>query len=97
MTTAKEETKMTRTDHIDSTEKELDCRTSDGIEVSLLWTSGAKHVIVEVVDSKTGAAFRLEVAATEAFDAFQHPYAYAAFRGVEYVEPWQLQTEPVST
>jgi hypothetical protein len=40
-------------------------------------------------------AFRFEVGAIEAFDAFQHPYAYAAFRGVESIEPWQVPPEPV--
>jgi hypothetical protein len=60
----------------------------------LLWREGDERLIVEVVDAME--TFRLEVAATEALDAFQHPYAYAAFRGVEYVEPLQLRAETVS-
>jgi hypothetical protein len=80
---------MARTAHKDSTEKELDFRTNDGVEVALLWREGQERLIVEVVDRKVADAFRLEVAATEALDAFHHPYAYAAFRSVEYLEPWQ--------
>lgn len=79
----------------DGSEKELDFRANDGVEVALLWREGDERLIVEVVDTKVADAFRLEVAASEAFDAFHHPYAYAAFRGVRYVEPWQPQAAPV--
>jgi hypothetical protein len=87
---------MTFTPHADGTEKELDFRSNDGVEVTLLWREGDELLIVEVVDRKRTEAFRLEVAATEALDAFQHPYAYASFRSVEYVEPQRLQTKPAS-
>jgi hypothetical protein len=42
---------------------------------------------VEVVDTKVGDAFQLEIRATEALDAFHHPYAYAAFRGCSRRQP----------
>jgi hypothetical protein len=87
MTTDREERKMPFTAHADGSEKELDFRENDGIEVVLLWCEGDEYLIVEVVDTRTFDAFRLEVAATEVLDAFHHPYAYAASHGVEYVEP----------
>jgi uncharacterized protein (DUF952 family) len=82
---------MTYSAHTDGSEKELDFRANDGVEVALLWRERDERLIVEVVDTKLADAFRLEINATEALDAFQHPYAYAAFRSVEYVEPWRLQ------
>jgi hypothetical protein len=72
---------MTDAAHTDGSAKELDFRANDGLEVALLWQADDERLIVEVVDTKVGDAFRLEIAATEAVDAFQHPYAYAAFRG----------------
>jgi len=87
---------MTGTAQTNGSVRELDFRANDGLEVALLWQAGDERLIVEVVDTKVGDAFRLEVAAAEAPDAFQHPYAYAAFRGVDYIEPWLLQTEPFS-
>jgi hypothetical protein len=71
---------VTHAAHSDGSLKELDFRASDGLEVALLWQAD-DELIVEVVDTKLGDAFRLEIAASEARDAFQHPYAYAAFRG----------------
>jgi hypothetical protein len=85
---------MTCTAHTEDSEKELDFRANDGLEVALLWRDCDGGLIVEVVDTRTFDAFRLEVAATEALDAFHHPYAYAASHGIEYVEPGQHQAEP---
>jgi hypothetical protein len=72
---------MTNAAHSDGSLRELDFRASDGLEVVLLWQADDEWLIVEVVDTKLGDAFRLQIAASEALDAFQHPYAYAAFRG----------------
>jgi hypothetical protein len=58
--------------------RELDYRTSDGIEVRLLWRPGGEDVLVEVVDTKLNESFRLAVPGKDALDAFRHPYAYAA-------------------
>jgi hypothetical protein len=91
----REEKEMASTTHTDCSEQELDFRANDGLEVTLLWRAGDECLIVEVVDTKLGDAFRFEVAATQGYDAFQHPYAYAAFRGVEYGETWHLRAEPV--
>jgi hypothetical protein len=78
---------MSCTAHTEGSEKELDFRANDGVEVALLWREGDECLIVEVVDTKVADAFRLEVASTEALDAFQHPYAYAAVRSVDYIAP----------
>jgi hypothetical protein len=87
---------MTSTARIDDSEKGARFRANEGLEVAPLWQAGNERLIVEVVDTKVGDASRHEVVAAEAPDAFQHPYAYAAFRGVDYTEPWLLQAEPVS-
>ena len=85
---------MSSTALVDGSEKELDFRSSDGVEIALLWRQCDEGLIVQVIDRKLADAFRLEVDPSEAVDVFQHPYAYAAFRGIEYVEPSQLQAEP---
>ena len=64
--------------------RELDHRHSDGIDVRLLWDECTGQVFVAVSDAKTGDAFELEVEGHEARDAFQHPYAHAASRGIAY-------------
>jgi hypothetical protein len=61
--------------------RELDHRSNDGIDVSLLWNERDDRVTVAVFDARTGDAFEVDVAGHEAHDAFHHPYAYAAFRG----------------
>ena len=87
---------MSCTAFMDNSERELDFRASDGVEIALLWSQCDERLIVQVIDTKLADSFRLEVDPTEAVDVFQHPYAYAAFRGVEYIEPSQLGVEPVS-
>jgi len=64
--------------------RELDFRSSDGLEVSLLWEPETSRVTVSVFDTKTGDDFEVEVSSNEAMDAFQHPYAYAASNGVHF-------------
>jgi hypothetical protein len=88
---------MTGTAQTNGSVRELDFRANDGLEVALLWRAGDEHLIVEVVDTKTPEAFRVEVGAMEALDAFHHPYAYAAFRGIEYSEPGKLHAEAVAS
>jgi hypothetical protein len=58
--------------------RELDHRASDGIEVRLLWDAETKDVLVSVVE-RDGVGFEFQVPATDALDAFHHPYAYAAY------------------
>jgi hypothetical protein len=64
--------------------RELAYRASDGVEVSLFWSTEDDRLLVVVDDARSGDLFQLEVSADEALDAFEHPYAYAARRGVEY-------------
>jgi hypothetical protein len=45
-----------------------------------------------VSDARTGDTFEFEVAPAEAADAFRHPFAYAAFSGIEYRTAWQSAT-----
>ena len=57
--------------------RELDSRSSDGIDVTLLWSEQANRVWIAVVDEKTGDWFEQDVHPALALDAFRHPYAYA--------------------
>ena len=60
---------------------ELDQRTNDGVDVSLLWSKRTNTVTVAVSDAKSGASFQFAVDGAHALDAFHHPYAYAAHNG----------------
>jgi hypothetical protein len=63
--------------------RELDQRATDGLEVTLLWDSERDVASVEVVDTKTGEEFEIAVGENDnALDVFNHPYAYAARRGL---------------
>jgi hypothetical protein len=58
--------------------RELAHRTSDGIEVTLLWSKPSNRVAIVVCDSRSGEALEFDVDGSVALDAFNHPYAYAA-------------------
>jgi hypothetical protein len=75
---------MSRTTALDRLPRELDYRENDGLEVWLLWDESADRLFVLVVDSRAEDFFELTVSAEDAFDAFHHPYAYAASSGVTY-------------
>jgi hypothetical protein len=64
--------------------KELAYRSGNGIEVTLSWLVGTDRLEVAVADTASGDSFDLSVDSSHALDAFDHPYAYAAFTGVEY-------------
>jgi hypothetical protein len=64
--------------------RELDYRTNNGLEVVLLWDSGSRDLTVAVHDAVSGDEFTLSVDASHALDAFRHPFAYAAQRGMSY-------------
>jgi hypothetical protein len=59
--------------------RELDRRHNDGIDIRLLWNQVDGRLLLAVSDSKTGDAFSIEVEPSDALEAFQHPYSYAAF------------------
>lgn len=65
--------------------RELDFRSNHGLEVALLWEPETNRVSVSVFDRRSGDDFTLEVDPAEALDAFHHPYAFAASRGVHVV------------
>ena len=58
--------------------RELDRRTSDDIEVRLLWNSRTNQVFIAVEDRRCGELFEVTVPASDALEAFHHPYAYGA-------------------
>jgi hypothetical protein len=57
--------------------RELDHRSTDGIDVTLLWNSSDNRVSVSVHDQRSGEVFVLQVPGADAREAFDHPYAYA--------------------
>ena len=63
---------------MDFTLTELDHRSADGIEVSLLWIRNTNRLLVAVADSRSGESFEVQAPAEKALDVFRHPYAYAA-------------------
>ena len=64
--------------------RELHSRLNDGIHVRLLWDGDDEQLVVSVTDIRTGGAFCLEVREGEkGMEVFHHPYAYAAWHGVD--------------
>jgi hypothetical protein len=64
--------------------RELAHRSNDGLDVALLWDQASDNLAVTVHDQRSGTAFELVMASgTEALDAFRHPFAHAAWRGLE--------------
>jgi hypothetical protein len=79
----------------DSPRLELAQRRSHGTTVTLLWTPETNAVAVSVVDVR-GGSFDLVLAPNERpLDVFDHPYAYAALRGLTPAPP-QEPTVPDS-
>jgi hypothetical protein len=62
---------------------ELDVRELNTATVTLYWIRGTDLAVVAVADEADGPSFELVLDPHErALDAFHHPYAYAAARGV---------------
>ena len=61
----------------DSDLRELDHRSSDGVHVTLLWSTRTNRVFVSVEDARTGSSLHFGATPADALDAFHHPYAYA--------------------
>jgi hypothetical protein len=57
--------------------RELDRRSHDGIDVTLLWNSRTNRLLVVVEDERNGDSFSFDADAADALEAFRHPYAYA--------------------
>ena len=58
--------------------RELAHRTSDGIDVTLLWSKASNRVTISVLHARSATALEFEVDGADALDAFNHPYAHAA-------------------
>lgn len=56
--------------------RELGQRQNDGLDITLFWNSESGEVFVVVEDQRDGKAFKLDVDAAHALDAFRHPFAY---------------------
>jgi hypothetical protein len=63
---------------MDFTLTELDHRSADGIEISLLWSRMTNQLMVAVADSRSGESFEVQAPPDRALDVFRHPFAYAA-------------------
>ena len=64
---------------------ELMSRESNGITVRLLWSRATNLVTVAVADAASEDYFELVLDEDEpALEVFNHPYAHAAARGLEF-------------
>ena len=63
--------------------RELAHRAGDGLEISLLWSKRHDLLTVRVSDRRIRDSFVVPVADAEPLHVFEHPFAYAAFRGIE--------------
>ena len=63
----------------------LASRRNTGIRVALLWAAETNTIAVRVRDDSTNEQFELLVEPeTNPLDVYEHPYAYAAWRGIDY-------------
>jgi hypothetical protein len=75
--------------------RELDRRTSDGIDVSLLWDPRTQCVSVAVTDTREGGSIEFGVEPGDALEAFWHPYAYIAHGDTgDLTDAWSHRTRP---
>jgi len=56
---------------------ELAHRSSNGIDVALLWSPTTNRLLVAVADESTGDQFTVDAPREKALDVFNHPFAYA--------------------
>jgi hypothetical protein len=59
---------------------ELASRSSDGLDVTLVWTNrgGADEVVVRVADFREGDYFEIPAEPARALEVYYHPFAYQA-------------------
>ena len=63
----------------------LASRRNAGLRVTLLWAADTNAVAVLVRDDYANEQFELLVEPeANPIDVYEHPYAYAAWRGIEY-------------
>jgi hypothetical protein len=75
---------------------ELNHRSGNGLEVVLVWYPCTNTVAVHVFDTSTMTAFRADVDAADAADAFLHPFAYVSIFALAEVEQ-QFETDRTAT
>lgn len=74
--------------------RELDHRSGNGIDVTLLWSSRSGRVVVAVEDARSSESFHITVDPRDALDAFNHPYAYSRGRGSRTTRRVRLTASP---
>jgi hypothetical protein len=63
----------------------LASRENGGIRVTLFWAADTNAVAVHVLDDNTADEFELLVEpGANPIDIYEHPYAHAAWRGIDY-------------
>ena len=68
--------------------RELNSRVNEGMRVRLIWSERDDQTFVVVTDIRGGETFSVQVSAGEhALDVFHHPYAYAAWHGIDVHPP----------
>ena len=55
-------------------------RTSNGLDVTLLWSRRSGRLTVAVSDIRTGDSFTVDAPRDRALDVYNHPFAYATPR-----------------
>jgi hypothetical protein len=55
---------------------ELARRTSNGLDVSLLWSPDTGRLVVTVTDLRTDSSFEVDAPNDRALDVYHHPFAY---------------------
>jgi hypothetical protein len=66
--------------------RELAQRTAGGVEVTLLWNRHDNSLIVSMWNPAQGAYLQFDAEPHTARDAFNHPYPYAAAKGLHSEE-----------
>jgi hypothetical protein len=74
--------------------RELARREGEGLVVTLLWSAAADRVRVTVADHVLDDELQLEIPGTCALDAFHHPLAYAAGRGLCFGDAMRASLDP---
>jgi hypothetical protein len=74
--------------HIEVGRRELAHRSADGVEVTLYWTPRTDALAVCVHDWAADDSFELVLGTQDdPREVFSHPYAYAAWRGIDFHVP----------
>jgi hypothetical protein len=68
------------------TRKELAHRSSDGMDVTLIWvqSDGEDQAVVCVCDTREGAYFEIPTQGYLALEVYYHPFTYRDFSSVDY-------------